>query len=103
MGFFVDPGENDHQALIREINEEGWNLDETSAHVDDEPFFTKEIGGFDCRWYRFWDKSSDLKPHFDYKEKHRGIFPIFTHPMHLSGLGNEEAYVKYRTIFSPWG
>lgn len=83
----VDKDENPFQAAVRESNEEGWNL-----LVSSTAFKTDMVDGKWVQWYR----GVPISPLQDYKEKNRGIRPIFVDRKAIenSGFGNEDLFQK---------
>jgi ADP-ribose pyrophosphatase YjhB (NUDIX family) len=65
----VDPGENPADCAIREANEEGWAVDLASR----EPVRVAEVDGKKVAWFL----AKEAAPLTDYKEKARGIRPIW--------------------------
>jgi hypothetical protein len=79
----VDPGEDIFQAVIREAEEEGWNLT-----CDKKILRTGIVDGKKVAWIRCYTTETPVKS--QWKEKYRGIFPLAIPVELLSpGMGNE--------------
>lgn len=78
----VDPGETPREALLRECQEEGWDVVNVSAH----PCHKATVDGKEVWWYdaQGWKRE-------EWKEKPRGIWPVAVSPglMATTGMGNE--------------
>ncbi len=85
----VDEGENPREALFRECKEEGVYFQD----IEDEPFFTATVEGKTVAWFR----AKDFHFYADYKEKHRGIKPVFVTLNEAFNMGfeNDRAVTEY--------
>ena len=83
----VDNGEMAFNAMIRESGEEGFLV--TSA--DSNPYYTAIVDGKLVAWYKIF--SCEVLN--DYKEKYRGITPIFVSQDKITSFGNEMAIAKF--------
>lgn len=88
----VDPGETPEGALFRECAEEGWQLP-TDAKLTE--IHTQQVEGKPVTWYHV---SGAPKPLTEWKERSRGIAPIFCteNDIASSGMGNDEAIKKFK-------
>lgn len=87
----VDEGETLRAAVYRECCEEGWDI----YFPDSKPFFSLELGNdgegnkFICYWFL------GVNPHKlnEYKDKHRGIIPVFKslEEVYTCGYHNNQA------------
>jgi 8-oxo-dGTP pyrophosphatase MutT (NUDIX family) len=79
----IDPGEDAFTALRREAFEEGWKLTVSRIILRDAM-----VDGHRVLWIKCATRTNPLST--DWKEKHRGIYPIAVLPEMLTpGLGNE--------------
>ena len=86
----VDPGETLVQALFRECQEEGWQID---GAIDPVPFHTATVEGFTVHWL----KTAHARPLSNFKEMQR-IRPITASINNIlaSGYGNDLALAAYK-------
>lgn len=78
----VDPGETARDAVIREAREEGWAV----SGVSESPIHKDNVDGKMVWWFR----ANSAKILSNWKEKPRGIGPLWVEVSKLSpGLGNE--------------
>jgi 8-oxo-dGTP pyrophosphatase MutT (NUDIX family) len=84
----IDQGEDEIQAVMREAKEEGWTIHFISIN----PIHSQLVDGKMVVWY----SGIIIDRLVDYKEKSRGIKPVYLTKEEVknSGFGNENLYLE---------